>query len=471
VSIGVILRTGHTMKIGSVVLLVFLVMSGITLVAQQRGQRGGGGGGRDIVAQTRDALNLSTVQVGSLRTLLDVRAQSEQAAQDNIQMKLDALAGVQEKSPKDAGAIDRAAEDLRQAEQAQQAIVARFKTEFINLLTADQKKVLDSPDASNDTVNALARLGVINNGRGGRGRRGLLAANAPNGRGGRPGSRGRGALPSPANNPLTAEKVALGKQLFSDKRLSADGTLSCTSCHDPARAFSDDKTVARGIHEAEGSRNSPALIEVGFSRSFFWDGRAPTLESQVLQPILNPKELGLTEAELERRTGMKSSDVTDALASYVRTIRSTDSPYDRYQAGDTNALTYFEKAGQEVFRGKGNCAGCHSAPDFTDDQFHNTGVAWSGGRFTDEGRYSVTMNPQDHGSFKTPTLREVAHTAPYMHDGSLATLEDVVSFYAQGGHRNPYINGRVRPLALSSGEQKALVAFLKTLSGTVHDGL
>src|SRR5581483_6184533 len=143
--------------------------------------------------------------------------------------------------------------------------------------------------------------------------------------------RGRGAIPSPPANPLTAEKVALGKQLFFDKQLSADGTLSCASCHDPKRGFADGLAVARGIHGANGTRNSPSLVEAGFSRSFFWDGREPTLERQVLQPIFNPKELGLTQTELESKTKLKAEDVSAALASYVRTIRSTNSIYDRFQ--------------------------------------------------------------------------------------------------------------------------------------------
>ena len=466
------------MKFRSFVLATFLVTLGITAIAQQRG-RGGRGGGPDIVAQTRDALNLSLAQVERLRALIDARAQSEQSAQDGIQAKIDALAAIEEKSPKDAAAIASAGQALRQAEQAPQTINEKFRTDFINLLTADQKKTFDSINRAAASADALTRLGVINNGNGrggpvGPGPRGFRPPPPPpppNGPRAGFGPRGRGAPPSPADNPLTPEKVALGKELFSDTRLSADGTLSCSTCHDPARAFSDGRAVARGIHQADGERNSPALIEAGFGRSFFWDGRAPTLERQVLQPILNPKELGLTESELERKTGMKSADVSAALASYVRTIRSTDSRYDRYQAGDSSALTDLERAGLEVFRGKGQCAGCHAGPDLTDDRFHNTGIAWRGGAFTDEGRFNVTLNQRDHGSFKTPTLREIALTAPYMHDGSLATLEDVVDYYAKGGHRNPYLDPRVRPLGLSSGEQKSLVAFLKTLSGQVRDGL
>ncbi len=464
-------------KTPRVLVVVFLLtLLGTVASGQQRGPRGLRGG-PDIVLQTRDALNLTGSQVERLRALLDARALADQAAQDNIQNKIDALAAAQEKSTSNSAAIEAAARALREAEQSQRNINEKFRTDFLNLLTPEQKKTFDGINAAAASVDALARLGLIDGpGRGGRGRGAFLPRPAPPLPPPPPGvvlgpRGGRGPLPSPPNNPLTAEKVALGKQLFSDKRLSADGSLSCASCHDPGRAFSDGRVVARGIHNAEGTRNSPALVQAGFGRNFFWDGRASSLERQVLQPILNPKELGLTEAELERKTGMSSGEISLALASYVRTIRSTDSRLDRFQAGDPNALTDFERAGLQVFRGKGQCAGCHAGPDLTDDQFHNTGVAWRSGRFADEGRYSVTLNERDHGAFKTPTLREIGRTAPYMHDGSLATLEDVVDYYATGGHRNPYLDPRVRPLGLSSGEQKALVAFLKTLNGQVRDGI
>src|SRR5579863_1304724 len=228
-------------------------------------------------------------------------------------------------------------------------------------------------------------------------------------------------MPVPDTNPLTPARVALGRRLFLDKRLSLDGTVACATCHDPKHAFSDGRTVARGIHGAEGTRNSPAILNRGYGRAFFWDGRAPSLERQTLEPILNPRQLGLTEPELERRTGLTVAQVTAALASFVRTIRSGDSSFDRYAAGQTNALINMEKAGLSVFRDKGNCIACHIGPNFTDESFHNRGVAWREGRLADVGA--------GRGDFKTPTLREVARTAPYMHDGSLNTLEDVVDFY------------------------------------------
>jgi cytochrome c peroxidase len=219
-------------------------------------------------------------------------------------------------------------------------------------------------------------------------------------------------LPAPVTNPLTPNKVALGRRLFFDKRLSRDWTLACANCHDPGRAFSDGRSVARGINGAQGTRNAPALINRGYGQSFFWDGRADSLERQTLQPILNPSELGLTEAELERRTGMTVAKVAEALASYVRTIRSGDSRFDRYAAGRTDPLTTVEKEGLQLFRGKGGCTACHIGPNFTDEQFHNTGVAWRDGRYVDEGRFAVSGSPQAHGAFKTPTLRDIARTAP-----------------------------------------------------------
>jgi cytochrome c peroxidase len=269
-------------------------------------------------------------------------------------------------------------------------------------------------------------------------------------------------MPVPEANPLTRDKVALGRRLFFDRRLSRDGTLACASCHDPRLAFSDGRVVARGIHGAQGTRNAPALINRGYGSSFFWDGRAKSLEQQALEPILNSRELGLTEAELEQRTKLTTLEVTAALASFVRTIRSGDSRFDRYTAGQLNAINALEKAGLAVFRGKGNCSTCHPGPNFTDEQFHNTGVAWRDGVLADRG---AAM-----GKFKTPTLREVARTAPYMHDGSLMTLEDVIEFYSGGGRPNPNLDAEIRPRNFTAEEKRALLAFLQTLTGRVREG-
>jgi cytochrome c peroxidase len=269
-------------------------------------------------------------------------------------------------------------------------------------------------------------------------------------------------MPVPETNPLTAAKIAQGRKLFFDKQLSRDGTLSCGTCHDPRLAFSDGRKVAVGIGGAEGTRSAPAIINRGYGKTFFWDGRAKTLEQQALEPMLNPKELGMSEAEVERRTRLKIADVTAALASYVRTIRSGDSRFDRYAAGNQRALNDVEKAGLAVFRGKARCTTCHAGPNFTDENFHNTGIAWRDGTLTDQGA--------GEGKFKVPTLREVARTAPYMHDGSLVTLEDVVDYYDRGGNANPGLDEDLHPLHLSSEEKRSLIAFLQSLSGTIREG-
>jgi cytochrome c peroxidase len=277
-------------------------------------------------------------------------------------------------------------------------------------------------------------------------------------------------LPVPEGNPLTREKIALGRKLFFDKRLSRDGTLACASCHVPSFAFSNGRQVARGVGAVPGTRNVPTLVNRGYGRLFFWDGRAQSLERQALQPITNPIELGLTEEELERRTGMNARDVTAALASYVRTIRSGDSRFDRFAAGDRNALTPIEQTGLRIFRGTGGCIACHVGPNLSDEAFHNTGVAWRDGQLVDQGRFVVSGQDRDRGAFKTPTLREIARTAPYMHDGSLATLEDVIDFYSRGGRPNPHLDPEMRPQDFSAADKRALVAFLRALSGRVREG-
>ncbi len=269
-------------------------------------------------------------------------------------------------------------------------------------------------------------------------------------------------LPVPEDNPLTAEKIDLGRRLFNDRRLSRDGSIACSSCHDPARAFSVEAPVAVGVGGRRGRRNAPALINRGYGRAFFWDARSTTLESQVVLPIQDPNEMDLTLEEASARTGLPSSAVANALASYVRSILSGDAPYDRYVNGDASALTPLQKAGLQLFRSKGNCTACHVGPNLTDERLHNTGVAWRGGRLADNGA--------GRGDFKTPTLREIARTAPYMHDGSLATLGEVVDFYSDGGRSNPLLDPEIRPVKFTEDEKEALVAFLRALTGRVSDG-
>ena len=264
-------------------------------------------------------------------------------------------------------------------------------------------------------------------------------------------------LPAPEDNPLTAEKIELGRRLFSDRRLSLDGSIACVSCHDPDRAFSDGRAVAVGVFRRKGRRNSPALINRGYGRLFFWDGRIATLEEQVLKPIEDPNEMDLPLAEAAARVGLTPVEISHALASFVRSILSGDSPFDRFINGDRSALSAEEQAGLQLFRGKANCIACHVGPNLTDERQHNTGIAWRDGKFADAGA--------GQGNFKTPTLREIARTAPYMHDGSIATLEDVIEYYDRGGNHNPGLDPELRTLRLSSTEKQSIVAFLRSLNG------
>lgn len=275
-------------------------------------------------------------------------------------------------------------------------------------------------------------------------------------------------MPVPEDNPLSPEKIALGKKLFTDARLSRDGSISCATCHDPQRSFTDARPASVGVFGRQGSRRVPAIINRGYGKSFFWDGRIATLEQQVLEPITNPLEMDLALEEAAARVGLDAVMLSKALASYVRMIRAGDSPYDRYVAGNRTALSEEARAGLQVFRGKANCIVCHVGPNFTDEKFHNTGVGWDGQSFPDPGRSGVTGKEADSGAFKTPTLREIARRAPYMHNGSLATLEEVVEFYDRGGNRNPNLDPEIRPLELSAAEKRALLAFLRALTGTVH---
>ncbi|MBI4421556.1 MAG: c-type cytochrome [Gemmatimonadetes bacterium] len=290
-------------------------------------------------------------------------------------------------------------------------------------------------------------------------------------------------LPVPAANPITREKVELGGRLFFDQRLSRDGSVACATCHVPEHAFSDGRPFAIGIGGAVGRRNAPTLLNRAYGGSFFWDGRAPTLEEQALLPMMSPLELGNTHEEIVRRLGVNRDyrrrfarafndrritieRVATAIASFERTLVSGDSPLDRFLLlGDSAALTPAARRGLELFHGKAHCVVCHDGVFFTDEHFHNTGIAWRNGAFADSGRFSVTGRSDDLGAFKTPTLRDVALTAPYMHDGSVATLEDVLEFYDDGGRRNPHLDAALRPLGLRADERAALVAFLRSLTG------
>ena len=274
-------------------------------------------------------------------------------------------------------------------------------------------------------------------------------------------------IPAPEQNPITLEGARLGRQLFFDKRLSRDGTISCATCHDPAYAFADARPVAIGIQGQRGTRRTPRLANRAYGRSFFWDGRAPTLEDQVAGPIENPLEMNLPLADAARRTGLTGLALRRALATYVRTILSGDSPYDRYLAGQRDALTAAARAGLQLFRGKAGCFTCHLGTNLTDERFHNTGLA---AQYPDAGRFTVTARPADRGAFKTPSLRDVARAAPYMHDGSLATLDEVIDHYDRGGRRQENLDREIHPLDLTYAEKQDLKAFLESLTGRLREG-
>ena len=294
-------------------------------------------------------------------------------------------------------------------------------------------------------------------------------------------------LPVPEDNPLTPRKVELGRRLFNDKQLSRDEKIACSTCHDPKKHFTDEKPLAEGVFGRKGNRRVPAILNRAYGRAFFWDGRIPTLEEQVLQPILNEKEMDMKVEEVIERLRpdhgyreafeavftrpINEDDLARALASYVRTILTGDSRYDRYINGDSGALSKLERRGLDVFRGKGNCIDCHVGPNLSDERFRNTGIAWKDGKLDDIGRFEFSKIEKDRGAFKTPTLRNVAERAPYMHNGSLASLEDVVDYYSRGANRNPYLNREIHVLNLSDQEKHALVAFLHALTGEVHEGM
>lgn len=280
----------------------------------------------------------------------------------------------------------------------------------------------------------------------------------------------------PKDNPSTPEKIALGKQLYWDKRLSKDSTISCASCHDPKKGWSNGDQFATGVGLKKGGRNSPTVLNSAYNRFQFWDGREPSLEAQAVGPIQNPIEMSMTEEvvveRLNKIAGYKAqfqevfgTDVTlknigKAIAAYERTVLAGDSPYDRYKAGDEKALSEAALRGRRVFFNKALCSACHSGPNFTDNGFHNVGVGMDKKDY-DVGRFAVQKLGGNRGAFKTPTLRDIARSAPYMHDGSMKTLEEVVEHYNKGGIDNPYLSEDIFPLKLTDQEKKDLVTFLK----------
>jgi cytochrome c peroxidase len=333
------------------------------------------------------------------------------------------------------------------------------------------------------------------------------------------------SVPIPADNPQTAAKIALGDKLFNDKRFSATGEVNCATCHAPEKAFTDSPLkVSEGINQLKGTRNAPTVVNAVYMTTQFWDGRSPSLEDQALHPFVNPVEMGLeshdpileivrTDPEYveafkavfgKSGDGITMDEVTKAIAAFERTQVAGDTPFDRwYFKGDSSALSPAQKRGFDIFVNEGRCVSCHIVEQtqalFTDSRFHNVGVGindiqddvpelaheflhadatmtevdvevLTDARTSELGRFAVSRGFDDLGSFKTPTLRNVALTAPYMHDGSLATLRDVVVHYNNGGVTvagepvNDFLSGGIRPLDLSDEQIDDLVAFMESLT-------
>lgn len=285
----------------------------------------------------------------------------------------------------------------------------------------------------------------------------------------------------PEDNALTQNRVALGKMLFHDKTLSKDSTVSCASCHLSQNAFTDPRRFSLGTGDSIGVRNAMPLFNVAYHRSFFWDGGVPTLELQVLAPIENPLEMNLPLTEVEprlrqnpvyvemfRKAYNREPDLyglVRAIASFERTLISGNSRYDRYvYRKDDNALSPPEKRGMNIFFGeKAECFHCHTGFNFSDQSFQNNGLYAT---YTDPGRGRITGRTLDEGKFKVPSLRNLSYTGPYMHDGSLNTLEEVLQHYMSGGKNHPNQSPLIRPFTLTAQEQQDLIAFLKTLDDT-----
>jgi cytochrome c peroxidase len=319
---------------------------------------------------------------------------------------------------------------------------------------------------------------------------------------------------TPDDNPPSAAKIALGKSLFFDDRLSVDNTVACANCHDPDKGFTDQLPTSMGVHGKFGMRNAPTVLNSMFNIEQFWDGRAATLEDQAEQPILNPIEMGMPdEATVVKKLRSipeyqkafqevfgappNYRNLVRAIAVYERTQVSFDSPFDRYMAGDDKALTPQQKRGWEIFNGQGRCMSCHgwnpTRPLFTDDRYHNIGVSAHSAKFvpharqalallsksggpreidqlaiatdmSELGRFLVTKQPHDIGAFRTMSLRNLYVTEPYFHDGSQDTIWDTLDHYNKGGVQNPFLDGGIVPLGLSSQQEDDLAAFLLALT-------
>lgn len=286
--------------------------------------------------------------------------------------------------------------------------------------------------------------------------------------------------------PPTPERVRLGRWLYYDKRLSADGTVACASCHHPENAFSEPTPVSSGIRGQKGGRKAPSFINQAWTLypSFFWDGRARSLEEQALGPVANPIEMGNTHEAMVQtlkdsgyapyfKQSFGTEEITKeraakAIADYERTRMSGNSPWDRWKKGrDESAVSADVKKADALFFGKAGCNQCHLGQNFTDSTAHNLGIGWDPKTrtFKDEGRFAVTKADADRGAFKTTTLRDVSLHAPYMHDGSLPTLRAVVEHYNKGGIRNPHLDPKIKRLNMTEDEVDALVKLMEALKG------
>lgn len=296
----------------------------------------------------------------------------------------------------------------------------------------------------------------------------------------------------PADNPQTPEKAALGERLFEDPRLSGSGQIACASCHNAELAFGDGVRTSFGHDRQRGRRNSPSLTVAAWRPALFWDGRAASLETQALGPLVDHKEMAADPRTVERRLNadpeyrkafatvfgarrVTLEDAAKALAAYQRTLKPRSSRWDRVMRQGGEVLSDEQLHGLELFRGKAGCANCHSGPLLSDGQFHNLGLSFYGRKLQDLGRFEVSGDPADVGAFLTPSLRGVSRSAPYMHNGLFPTLEGVVNFYNEGGARPrrrpeqagdrlfPTTTALLKPLGLTREERAALVAFLETL--------
>ncbi len=299
------------------------------------------------------------------------------------------------------------------------------------------------------------------------------------------------AVSIPADNPPTVDTVALGRRLFYDRKLSVDNSVSCASCHDPKFGFADPRPGSIGVGGKRGNRNAPPVLNAAYQPVQFWDGRAPSLEEQAAGPIANPIEMKHPISDCVAKLnadaayvsafdkafgpgGVTAERLKKSIASFERTLLSADSPFDRYQfGGEAESLSAAAKRGLAIFKDKnrGNCVVCHTIGEndalFTDGKFHNIGAGISpDGEMLDMGRFDQTKAEADKGAFRTPTLRNIAKTAPYMHDGRLRTLKEVVDFYAGGGSSNPQLDKEIKELKLNGRDRADLVEFLESLTGS-----